>query len=894
MTIRRLVYLVLLAFILFHSSSAHATSCFIPGTEERILQNEIIFKGKAVSQQPFEDQKPKSDGYNKATVSTTFEVTTVYKGILGEKVDIIQMRDPWGDAGLQEGHEYIIFTDQHLKIYYCNPFVDLTAPNPHRREDALQILEKMKDELDDKQEDAEDDDTEEAFLEYGASLEKYQDYMRAEKLYGQLLDRQQKDGWDGAKSFDIRGKCTGKYAATDTTPQFLKDKSKFSPEMLTRYARTLIRQKRHAEALLPLCLADDVLGNAEARNLKILTLFHTGNRAEITGGPYDLSGAALGRLDVSGMNLSGWNFSKASITFIGSNVRFDGANFREAKVNGKISEASFKTADFEGADIRAQFDHSDFSGANLSKANLSGGPLTNLNFIGANLSGAQVYSDTANDIDFSGADMSGIKISEYFGGRSGQNILVKNANLENAVLGGVKLENIDFGTANLKNTSFAARTPFGKHYATSFRGSDLSKTSSIETATFDGAVYDCHTKFPSGFSFTAFLKPAETDGCETKKQAGILFDPQRERETRHKNFPLKGKVLGKDYQYNAGDNLDGARLTTYAKIPDEALRYKLIPTSIINGKGSPWEFSNIGRTQGTCDDEPSIADSIYKSPSIAIPDLSKMDLSFLEFYSSWLPNANLSRAKLMYADFSSGNFMGANFSGADMEGVSLFNSVADKADFSNANLQKTDLRLTRLSNANFTGANLAGAIYDINTMWPAGFDPVKAGALRDTPRNPYGQNLYMFPDVNKKYEKFKMSDLPANTELHGIGAYGRANNEAVDIYVTVKKKSVPIVLTLNGAYNLKWHVAADPGATVEAVIITVGEAAGIPSQIKVFNYQDISSGAGRSSTEKCGRWFDHYQDMMRAITGMNFTSYKGARDYSGHNSHDIQYQYIVD
>jgi hypothetical protein len=48
-----------------------------------------------------------------------------------------------------------------------------------------------------------------------------------------------------------------------------------------------------------------------------------------------------------------------------------------------------------------------------------------------------------------------------------------------------------------------------------------------------------------------------------------------------------------------------------------------------------------------------------------------------------------------------------------------------------ANLRGADLRGTNLQDADLGGANLRGARYDAGTVWPEGFDPDAAGAIRD-------------------------------------------------------------------------------------------------------------------------------------------------------------------
>jgi uncharacterized protein YjbI with pentapeptide repeats len=47
----------------------------------------------------------------------------------------------------------------------------------------------------------------------------------------------------------------------------------------------------------------------------------------------------------------------------------------------------------------------------------------------------------------------------------------------------------------------------------------------------------------------------------------------------------------------------------------------------------------------------------------------------------------------------------------------------------NAKLINTRLAGADLSGADLTGAKLTGAQYDATTIWPAGFDPIAAGAV---------------------------------------------------------------------------------------------------------------------------------------------------------------------
>ena len=68
---------------------------------------------------------------------------------------------------------------------------------------------------------------------------------------------------------------------------------------------------------------------------------------------------------------------------------------------------------------------------------------------------------------------------------------------------------------------------------------------------------------------------------------------------------------------------------------------------------------------------------------------------------------------------------GANLLAANLSGASLI-----LANLSGANLNVANLRGANLSGANLSGAFLGGATYDDATIWPDGFNPVAAGAVK--------------------------------------------------------------------------------------------------------------------------------------------------------------------
>jgi hypothetical protein len=120
-------------------------------------------------------------------------------------------------------------------------------------------------------------------------------------------------------------------------------------------------------------------------------------------------------------------------------------------------------------------------------------------------------------------------------------------------------------------------------------------------------------------------------------------------------------------------------------------------------------------------------------------DFSGRELSNASFRGNHMPRASFAGAELRNAEFSDtrimGNFAGADLSGALMRDANLSESdfagaVLDGADLTGATLWQAQLSGASLKGANLAGAKLNGARYDDATVWPAGFDPVAAGAVK--------------------------------------------------------------------------------------------------------------------------------------------------------------------
>jgi len=101
-----------------------------------------------------------------------------------------------------------------------------------------------------------------------------------------------------------------------------------------------------------------------------------------------------------------------------------------------------------------------------------------------------------------------------------------------------------------------------------------------------------------------------------------------------------------------------------------------------------------------------------------------MDKLYVEMHKDSLAGADLRGATLTFINIRNANFRGANLSGASFLGSFLAGS-----DLSNANLSNANLCIVNLRGANLSGTNLNGAIFNNKTVWPDGFDPIKAGAI---------------------------------------------------------------------------------------------------------------------------------------------------------------------
>jgi len=149
------------------------------------------------------------------------------------------------------------------------------------------------------------------------------------------------------------------------------------------------------------------------------------------------------------------------------------------------------------------------------------------------------------------------------------------------------------------------------------------------------------------------------------------------------------------------------------------------------------------------------AELLRNSINLTRVDLSKVDLTFANFDRANLEGANLANSKLKNAslrqaslrratltltNFSQADLIGTDFESANLKQANISNATATRANFlyadlSGAQCQNSDFSECDLIGANFKvsnyfGITLTGAMYDEETIFPDGFDPIEYGMIK--------------------------------------------------------------------------------------------------------------------------------------------------------------------
>ncbi len=110
--------------------------------------------------------------------------------------------------------------------------------------------------------------------------------------------------------------------------------------------------------------------------------------------------------------------------------------------------------------------------------------------------------------------------------------------------------------------------------------------------------------------------------------------------------------------------------------------------------------------------------------------LSESDLMWAVLYGASPLGADLTHAVLAHADLRGANLAEANLGGADLDSADLTGAALVGANLTGATLNYAGLVDANLTGAVLDDATLTGARYAGGTVWPEGFDPEAAGAVR--------------------------------------------------------------------------------------------------------------------------------------------------------------------
>jgi uncharacterized protein YjbI with pentapeptide repeats len=439
-------------------------------------------------------------------------------------------------------------------------------------------------------------------------------------------------------------------------------------------------------------------------------------------------------------------------------ARLDGVDFTGAL----FTQAIAAKTDFADADLsRATLKEADLRGADLSRARLEGAVFTGARFdcetrwpagfnavaygavpverdcasrpVKPDYAGATLQHLSLNDLDLAGVSFAKATLSHV----QFWNANLEGADFRNALIGA------DFRGANLRGANFLGAHAFGAQFngvggpaaditGAVFRGVRLDARSFVTshprmtsvdmaTADFRGAIFACinrqtHLGFDPG-RYNALMDRRNCTqeyevtpnlrGVDLRNADWFLADLR--------NVDLSGADLRGVNLTDAdltGATLDrtdlrGARYderTVWPAAHDPAVMAKdrgLVFAKIVHVTGSEsyitshWGFRPEGANR-----PPTL-----RGAPVPVPDLAGQALDGIDLLAAWLPGSRMDRAALREANLNGANLRGASLQGADLRGATLVRALLE-------------------------GADLRDARYDGKTVWPAGFDPIAAGARR--------------------------------------------------------------------------------------------------------------------------------------------------------------------
>lgn len=440
------------------------------------------------------------------------------------------------------------------------------------------------------------------------------------------------------------------------------------------YGRMLYHQEKYNEALTPL----KAIASKESTRLYKAALVKLNKFNELKDSGLDFSGIEVEELDLSDRQLDGANFSKAKIrNLILHNTNLNNANFSGAAVGMDAKNSQFKNANFSDSNTGGDISASTFEQANFSNANWTFGHIKDTSFIGANFSKAKltIYNEITNT-DMSKANFEGAYVQRLIGVKiDGANLNHINTNnfhpyhsdFSSVDLSGYDLSNGDFRSINLRDA---------KLINSNLSGSDLTPWG--EPADLRGADLTRANLTQTKLFFALY-------DCQTKFPEGFsapmsyMIPVWNKCSTPRPDVSFTGLALSPN-EKNWGGFL---RLQRHGS-PE---------LKEVDLKGASFEGSNIGMIScNGCD----------------------------------LRGANFSNIEIIQLSLKECDLRGAKFQNIKLDPQSAF----DKSDLRGADLSGIAFEVKKYAHGLYYQPNIKGSVYDDTTVWPKGFSPEEAGAIK--------------------------------------------------------------------------------------------------------------------------------------------------------------------
>ena len=508
------------------------------------------------------------------------------------------------------------------------------------------------------------------------------------------------------------------------------------------------------------------------------------------------------------------NFEGVNLNGKRMRANFDGANFKNATLTGGDSSgAKFMNANLSGANL---------SGRNFHDANFSNAILADANFTTSWFTTSTVWPlgfDYINsgafgpEVDFRNLDLS------IFDANNPNYVHLKNGNFEGVNLNGKRLR-ANFDGANFKNATLTGGDSSGaKFMNANLSGANLSgrnfhdanfSNAILADANFTTSWFTTSTVWPLGFDYInsgAFGPEVDFRNLDLS-----IFDANNPNYVHLKNGNFEGVNLnGKRLRANFdGANFKNATLTGGDSSGAKFMNANLSGANLSGRNFHGANFSNAILADAnftrswftTSTVWPLGFDFINSGAFGPGVDFRNLDLSIFDANN---PN---------YVHLKNGNFEGVNLNGkrlrANFDGANFKNATLTGGDSSGAKFMNANLSGANLSGRNFSGATFSGAIYDTNTTWPNGFDPVAAGAILN--HSPTDLNTTSVFSINENQPigtvigEFNATDPDANSSISYNFVNGENNNS---------------FFTINPNGTLKTATTFDYESNASSYVITV-------------------------------------------------------------------------